>query len=280
MFANIWNTVFYRPLLNLMILLYHYLGNNLGLAILGIAVIVRIFLIPLLKKQKESSKKMASLKPELEKLQKKYANNKEKLAEEQVKLYRKIGYNPLGCVGTFLPQLIILSVLIGVIRAVTDSNLEGLYLWVRNLTDVTNGVAINTRFLFWDLTQSYKEVSSEFGKFAIQSIPYIGLSILVGVAQYYTTHFTQKMQGLTPEPKKTPKKKGDEPSTEEMQAAMQKSTMFLLPLMTVFLTISMPAALGWYWLIQSLLLVVQYFSINLDKTKKEIEKIKDKFKKK
>ena len=101
MFANIWNTVFYRPLLNLMILLYHYLGNNLGLAILGIAVIVRIFLIPLLKKQKESSKKMASLKPELEKLQKKYANNKEKLAEEQVKLYRKIGYNPLGCVGTF-----------------------------------------------------------------------------------------------------------------------------------------------------------------------------------
>ena len=44
---------------------------------------------------------------------------------------------------------------------------------VRNLTDVTNGVAINTRFLFWDLTQSYKEVSSEFGKFAIQSIPYM-----------------------------------------------------------------------------------------------------------
>ena len=148
MLATIWNTIFFNPLLNLMILLYDFFGNNLGLAILGIAVIGRLIMIPLVKKQTAMTKKMASLKPELEKLQKKYGENKEKLSQEQIKLYKKVGYNPLGCVGTFIPQLIIFSALIGVIRAVTNSDLEGLYPWVINMTEIGTDTAINTKFLF------------------------------------------------------------------------------------------------------------------------------------
>lgn len=274
MFSTIWNTVFFNPLLNVMIIFYHYLGDNLGLAILGIAIIARIVMIPLVKKQTGMTKKMASLKPQLDELQKKYANNKEKLASEQMKLYKKTGYNPLGCIGTFIPQLIILSVLIGVIRAVTASDLEGLYTWVKDLTGISDGVSINTKFLSLELTKSYKELSSEFGKFSIESLPYIVLSILVGVVQYFTTVFTQKMQNVTT-PKKNTKgtKEGD--TMGNMQASMQKSTMFLLPLMTAFFTISMPAALGWYWMVQSLLLVIQYVSLDFDKTKKGIQNLLD-----
>jgi len=77
MLSTIWNTLLFNPILNIVIVLYHYLGDNLGLAILAIAVIVRILLTPLLKKQTEMTKKMANLKPELDKLQKQYANNKE-----------------------------------------------------------------------------------------------------------------------------------------------------------------------------------------------------------
>jgi YidC/Oxa1 family membrane protein insertase len=212
------------------------------------------------------TKKMGQLKPELEKLNKKYANNKEMLSKEQMKLYKKVGYNPLGCVGTLIPQLIILSVLIGVIRALTDSNLDGLYDWVRDIVGITNGFAINTNFLFWDLTASYNSMSSEFGRFALQSLPYILLSIAVGIVQYITTVITQKMQNPTPTTTK-PKKKG-EISPENMQAQMQKSMLLMFPLMTVFITISMPSALGWYWMIQSLLLVIQYFSLDFDKSKK------------
>jgi YidC/Oxa1 family membrane protein insertase len=279
MLSTIWSTVFFNPFLNLMIVFYHFLGNNLGLAIFGVAFLVRLFLIPLMKKQREMTQTMGSIKPEVDKLQKKYANNKEKLASEQIKLYKKAGYNPLGCVGTFIPQIVILSVLIGVIRAVTNSNLEGLYPFVRDLTKLSNGIAIDTKFFFWDLTKSYSEVSAEYGRVAIQSLPYIGLSILVGITQYWTTHFTQKMQNLTPAKKKSTKKK-DSSSMEDMQASMQKSTMFLLPLMTVFFTISMPAALGWYWFVQSLLLVLQYFSLDFDKTKRGVQNLWDIFERK
>ncbi len=270
--ANIWNTIFFNPVLNTVVLLYHYLGDNLGLAILAIALIVRLALIPLTRRQTEMTKKMANMRPELEKLQKQYANNKEKLSQEQVKLYQRMGYNPLGCLGTFIPQLVVLSVLIGVIRAVTVSNLDGLYTWVRDLVDIQNGYIINPNFLFWDLTKSYNSVSSEFGRFAIESLPYLGLAVLVGIVQYLTTVFTQKMQSATSTPKKSSKKK-EEVSTEAMQAQMQKSMMFIFPLMTVFFTISYPAALGWYWMIQSALLIVQYMTLDFDKAKKGVQNL-------
>ena len=143
MLTNIWNTIFYLPLLNLMILLYHFTGDSLGWSILGIALIARILMIPLVKRQTDMTKKMSQMKPELEKLNKKYANNKEKLAQEQMKLYKKVGYNPLGCIGTFIPQIGILSALIGVIRHVTDSDLDGIYSFVRDITGMSNGISID-----------------------------------------------------------------------------------------------------------------------------------------
>lgn len=273
MLATIWNTVLFNPVLNTVILLYHYLGDNLGLAILAIAVITRLLLTPLVKKQTAMTKKMANLKPELEKLQKKYANNKEKLSQEQMKLYQRVGYNPLGCIGTFVPQLIVLSALIGVIRAVTNSDLDGLYTWVRDLVGISNGYVINPEFLFWDLTKSYNGMSSEFGRLSMEALPYIGLAILVGIVQYLTTLFTQKMQSPTTTKSDKSKKKGSTPSPEDMQAQMQKSMMFMFPLMTVFFTISMPAALGWYWMVQSFMLVVQYFTLDFDKNKKGIQNL-------
>ena len=287
MFATIWETVFTHPFLNLMILFYHFFGDNLGLAILGIAIIARLLMIPLVKKQTKMTKQMAMLKPELDKLQKKYGNDKERLAQEQVKLYKRIGYNPLGCLGTFVPQIIILSVLIGVIQSVTNSNLEGLYSWVVNLTNITKETSINTQFLFWDMTKSFSNVSGEFGRLSSQALPYILLSLMVGVTQYFTTLFTQKMQEVgKPKKKKGEKKKEktQEETISSMQESMQKSTMLMFPLMTVIFTSSMPAALGWYWLLQSLLLIIQYMLLDFDKTKKGVQNLldvlkKDKFKK-
>jgi len=277
MLSTLWNTLLFNPVLNILVLLYHYLGDNLGLAILAIAVIVRIFLTPLVKKQTEMTKKMANLKPELEKIQKKYANNKEKLSQEQMKLYKRVGYNPLGCVGTFVPQLIILSVLIGVIRAVTDSNLDGLYELVRELVGISNGYIINPEFLFGiDLTKSYNGFESS--ALSLERIPYLVLAVLVGVVQYLTTMFTQKMQN--PTPTSTKKNSDGKVNPEDMQAQMQKSMMFMFPLMTAFFTISMPAALGWYWMIQSFLLVFQYFTLDFDKTKKGVQNLRDRYFKK
>jgi YidC/Oxa1 family membrane protein insertase len=278
MIGTIWNTLFYSPVLNLLIIFYNILFDNLGLAIIAMAIIFRLLLIPLMKKQTEMTKKMSSLKPQLDELQKKYKNNPEKLSQEQIKLYKKVGYNPLGCLVTFLPQLLILSVLIQVIRGVTAGELDGIYPFVSNW--LNNGVSleINTQFLFWDLTSSYNDLSSEFGRFSTVALPYLGLSLLVGVSQYFMSKFTQIMQGTAP--KKEKKKTEGGMSPEDMQKKMMGGMNYMLPLMTVFFSISYPAALSLYWAVQSFTLVAQYMILDREKTKKGVQSLITKLKKK
>lgn len=278
MFSSIWNNVIYYPILNLLIVFYDLLFDNLGLAIIVMAILIRLVLIPLMKRQTEMTKKMSSLKPEIDALQKKYKNNPEKLSQEQIKLYKKVGYNPLGCLVTFVPQLIILSVLIQVIRNVTTGDLNGIYPFVTNLLNDGASLTINTKFLIWDLTKSFNDLSSEFGKFSVEALPYLGLSVLVGISQYLTTKFTQVMQGGLPQPEEP--KKGKELSPEDMTKKMTKSFSMILPFTTIFIAISAPAALSLYWAVQSFMLVIQYMLLDWDKTEKGIQNLFTKLKKK
>lgn len=277
MLGIVWNNVIYYPILNLLLVFYNLFGNNLGLAIITIAIISRFALIPLMKKQTEMTKKMSSLKPQLEELQKKYKNNPEKLSQEQIKLYKKVGYNPLGCLVTFLPQLIILSVLIQVIRNVTGGTLDGIYSFVQNWLNNGASLSINTQFLFWDLTKSYNDIASETGKFAVPALLYFVLSLLVGVSQYFSSKFTQALQNpatITETKKRTKKKvKVQDLSPEEMQKKMSDSFMYIFPLTTVLITLSTPAALSLYWAIQSFMLVFQYILMDKEKSKKNIEEL-------
>ncbi len=272
MFSTIWNNVIYYPVLNLLIVLYDLLFDNLGLAIIAIAILVRLILIPLMRRQTDMTKKMSSLKPQIDELQKKYKNNPEKLSQEQIKLYKKTGYNPLGCLVTFIPQLIILSVLIQVIRNVTTGDLNGIYPFVTNLLNGGASLAINTKFLIWDLTKSFNDFSSEFGFFSVDALPYLVLSVLVGISQYLASKFTQVMQGGLPKAEE-PKKKGQELSPEEMTKKMTKSFSLILPFTTIFIAISVPAALSLYWTVQSFMLVIQYMLLDWDKTEKGIQNL-------
>ncbi len=269
MFSTIWNNVIYYPILNLLIVFYDLLFDNLGLAIIVIAILIRLILIPLMKNQTEMTKKMSSLKPQLDELQKKYKNNPEKLSQEQIKLYKKVGYNPLGCLVTFIPQLIILSVLIQVIRNVTTGDLNGIYPFVTNLLNDGASLTVDTKFLMWDLTKSFNDFSS---KFSIEALPYLGLSVLVGISQYFASKFTQVMQGTLPQ-KEEKKKKSEELSPEEMTKKMTKSFSLILPFTTIFIAISAPAALSLYWTVQSFMLVIQYMLLDWDKTEKGIQNL-------
>jgi YidC/Oxa1 family membrane protein insertase len=274
MFATIWNNIITYPLLNLTLVFYHVFWANLGIAILVIAVITRLMLIPLTKRQADMTRKRAGLKPQLDELQKKFANNPQKLSEEQMKLYKKVGYNPLGCFATFLPQLIILSVLIVVIRNVTNNQLSGVYPFVQNWLNPTGGdFTINTHFLWWDLTKSYSNIASEVGKFSMQAITYLILACFVGISQYLTTVFTQKIQNPLAPANDTKKKKGSAISPEDMQKKMTQSMNLILPLSTIFIAVGAPSALSVYWIAQSFMLIAQYWILDWDKTKKGVQNL-------
>ncbi len=110
---GIWNGIL-TGLGALLRFIYEYLAfENYGLAIIIFTIFTKLLLLPLTMKQMKSSTKMQEIQPELQKLQKQYANNKEKLNEEMMKLYQKHNYNPAsGC----LPLLVQMPILIALYR--------------------------------------------------------------------------------------------------------------------------------------------------------------------
>lgn len=91
------------------------LVSNYGIALLLFTLITKLALFPLAVKQQKTSAKMALFQPKLKELEKKYGNNKQKLQQEQMKLYETEGYNPMsGC----LPMLIQMPIIFGLIGVI------------------------------------------------------------------------------------------------------------------------------------------------------------------
>lgn len=88
---------------------FYRLVNNYGIAIILFTVFIKALLLPLDIKQKKSMAKTQKIQPLLMEIQKKYANDKEKLNQETMKVYQKYGINPMGgC----LPMLIQFPIII------------------------------------------------------------------------------------------------------------------------------------------------------------------------
>lgn len=111
---NLIYEIFGYPLGFIMWAIYS-LVKNYGVAIILFTLVTKLLLFPLSVKQQKSSAIMSAFQPKLQALQKKYANNKEKLQEEQMKLYAEEGVNPAG---SCLPLLIQFPVLFGIIDVV------------------------------------------------------------------------------------------------------------------------------------------------------------------
>ncbi len=90
--------------------LHDYVVFDWAIAIMVLVMVVRFFLHPVTKRSQISMTKvtrgMASIKPELEALQKRYPGDTKKLQAEQMRLYREKGINPVGCVGGMLPTFL------------------------------------------------------------------------------------------------------------------------------------------------------------------------------
>ena len=225
-----WDLLILNPMVNALLLFYRLLGHQTVLAITALTLVVRLAVLPLTLKQQQSARRMQELQPELVKLQKKYANDKEALAREQMKLYREAGINPLGgC----LPLLIQLPLLYGlwqaIMRTLAVSPLELIRL-SQNVYSFIPGLAslipLQSRFLWMDLGQPD---------------PYYVLPILVVV----TSWLSQKI--LTP------------PSTDPQSAAMNQQMLIMMPLMFGFISISYASGLSIYFIISNLVTLLQYF---------------------
>ena len=90
-------------------------GWTWALAIVGLTITIRTLLIPLFVKQIKSSRNMQLLQPQIKELQKKYAHDREKLTQEQMKLWKDTGTNPFA---SCLPLILQMPIFFALFRVI------------------------------------------------------------------------------------------------------------------------------------------------------------------
>ncbi len=242
-------TLLTQPLANGLILFYKLFGN-LGLAIISFTVILRLLLNPLTKPYMDSMKKMKDLAPELEKLKKKHAGDKIKLAKAQSDFYKEKGINPgAGC----LPYLLQIFVLIAFFNVFTrtingDGNMtEKFNSMLYEPLKIKNEETISPKFLYLDITKPDTIKIPGFS-FAIPG----PLLLLSALAQFLSAKAQAPI--LNAANKKAKKTKTE---SDDFQVAMQSSMVYTFPLFTLWIGMKFPSGLALYWVTFSVLQLIQ-----------------------
>ncbi len=222
-------TILFQPMLNALIWIYNAIpGHDIGLTIIALTVVIRLILWPFQQSALKSQRAMQSLQPKLKALQSQYKDDKVALNKALVDLYAKEKVSPFSSCLPLLVQLPFLIALYQVLRAgLTSADFNLLYPFVHN-----PGTINHIAFGFLDL--------------AAKSIP---LAVLAGLAQFFQT----KMLPMN----RPPQGAGPGAKDEDQMARINKQMMYMMPVMTVFIGISLPAGLTLYWVITTLIAIFQ-----------------------
>ncbi len=228
--GDIWNLIILSPMINILVMLSKFLFGSFGLAIIVLTIFIRLVTIPLTLKQLKATRLMQGLQPKMLELQKKYARDRQKLAQEQMKLYRESGVSPAGCM---IPMLVQLPVWIALFQSITMvlpvvpedflSLSKHLY---SSWSDVFLQVPLSSRFLWLDLAQ--------FDTLMI-------LPILVGGTMWVQ----QKMVTM--------------PTVDPRQESQNRIMLWMMPMVFVVFTLQVPSGLSLYWVVSNIIsIVIQY----------------------
>ncbi len=233
---SLFNTLIYQPILNLLVWLYNVIpGSDIGLAIIALTIIAKLVLYPFTAAQIKQQKALQEIQPKIEEVRKRLKDDKEAQAKELMELYKKEKVNPAS---SCLPLLIQLPIFIGLFRALKDGlsshSLNLLYPFVAN-----PGTIDNMMFGFVDLSK-----------------PNIVLAVLAAGVQFIQSkQIMKKPSPAAPPPSEVAGSEGAK--DESMAAIMNKQMLYIMPLVTIFIGISLPGGLTLYWLVMSVLTVIQ-----------------------
>ena len=232
-----WDTIITNPMINSLLWIYSILGN-FGIAIILFTIIVRFLTYPLTIKQLKSAQGMQEMQKskKWQELQKKYKNDKQKLQQEQMKLYQEMGISPFGsCLPTLIQFPIIIGLYQGIIRslAVTPLQMTNLYYNIYPFMDVQKLLPIDNKFLWMDLSQPERLYIFGFG------VPVLAIIVLI------TTYLQSQL--MTPAGQS-----GDQ------GAQMSKMMNLYMPLLMGWLALTFASGLALYFVVSNLVTIFQY----------------------
>ncbi|MGO1383458.1 MAG: membrane protein insertase YidC [Arachnia sp.] len=213
-------------------------GAAWTLSIISMTVLIRTLLIPLFVKQINSARNMQLLQPKIQALQKKHAGDKQKLGEEQMKLYKQEGVNPAASCVPLLIQMPILLSLFRVLQGVADGQIRGKFF--KDNPDLVASLAQADLF--------GAGLSDRLGA----GFPPIGATQILGgflVIAMVTTLFITQLQLMR-------KNMPPEALTGPL-AQQQKMMLYIFPIMYLFSGFVIPIGVLIYWFTTNLWTMVQ-----------------------
>src|SRR5512144_2372835 len=174
---------------NTLLWIYDAIGHNFGVAIILFTILIRLITWPLNAQQLKGAQAMQELQSDKDwqEIQKKYAKDKEKLAQEQMRIYRERGINPFGsCLPTLIQFPIIIALYQSITRALAVTPLGLLQLSrsgsAFSFLDIRSLIPLNSHFLWMDLGRP--ESVAIFG-FALPT-----LAVIVALTTYIQSKLT------------------------------------------------------------------------------------------
>jgi YidC/Oxa1 family membrane protein insertase len=240
--VQLWETLVKHPLAWLLQAIYNLVQGwplvdqigAFGVAIIVLTILIRLAMAPLqqfqLVTQRKTMVEQRKLAPEVGELRKKYKKDPQKLNAEMMKLYQEHGVNPLGGLVGCLPLIVQIPILTALYYVLTD--------FARS-----NHVAAHFLFI-GNLNQSPMQ-HHWFSGMPIPSPEYLVFPVLAAI-----TTLVQSRMLMMPPPVN--------PTDQEQQTAqMQRTMVWLSPLMIGYFALNVPAGLGLYWFIGNCVSIIQ-----------------------
>lgn len=258
--VNLWNQLLVWPIINILMALYKlfewlHMPGPLGFAVIGLTIIIRFLLYPLMQAQLRSAKKMSAMKPHLDALGAKHKGDKTALQQAQMALYKEHGVNPAaGC----LPLLIQMPVLIALYNVFYQVLNNGdLIRMVADLNQVAYASWMHIQSL--DLTFFGINLGLKPSAWQTQGWWLLLIPLITAGLQYWQSKL---MMPVTPKPPADAKAMAGK---EDMAADMQKQMMIIAPIMFGYFAFQFPLGLALYWNVFGLFGIMQQLAINKEK---------------
>lgn len=276
---------FFGSILGYLLWFFFILVKNYGLAIILFAVAAKLITFPFSIKQQKTMAATSKLSLKQKELQKKYGNDKMKLQEETQKLYEKEGVNPAsGCMTSIVPLLIMM----GLFYTVQNPLANALHLTSAAIDKAVSmlklipglGASFNSQYAQIEIVKHFGDLKPHLTMFSgdelskieqfSHSFTFFGLNLLDSpadganvfgtifrsnlwiipvlclVSSLLSQYFMNKMQ----------------PGMQQQQGCM-KAMFYVLPLFTAWLACTMPAAVGFYWIISTVTGFLQVIVMNI-----------------
>jgi YidC/Oxa1 family membrane protein insertase len=237
-----WNTLILQPFTNVLLWIYSLLANvpgAFGWSIILFTILIRAITWPLNAQQLKGAQAMQEFQndKEWQAIQKKYAKDREKLAQEQMRIYKEKGINPFSsCLPTLIQFPIIIGLYQAIIRALASAPL-GLLQLARSVyptLSVAALIPLNSHFLWMDLSQP-------------ESIPIFGfnlptLAVIVAITTYIQSKLTMPASS----------------NPGDQSAAMGKTMSIYMPLLLGYFALTFASGLSVYFITSNMLGIFQY----------------------